>query len=269
MKRGVISMVDKRISDRRVIAKTGRPNGLALDHLGNLWVAESLNRSLLRVDLAGEIRFITNGPEETPFLWPNDLCFGPDGAIYLTDSGVLLHEMEGIQPPSAAYTIPVDGRLYRYDPGTGDCVCIDRGLRFANGIAWDPEGKWLYVSETLTGNIIRYRLQSQAIETRETFANVMVRNPETFGKIAGPDGMAFDQSGFLYVAVLHQGDITVLDPHGSLYERISLGDGTFPTNLAFACVDEQWFVVTEGRHSRLIQIDAERKGLPLYTGRSN
>ena len=33
-------------------------------------------------------RMVATGCNAEPFLFLNDLCFGPDGALYLTDSGV-------------------------------------------------------------------------------------------------------------------------------------------------------------------------------------
>ena len=97
----------------------------------------------------------------------------------------------------------------------------------------------------------------------------MIRPPETFGKVVGPDGMAFDRDGYLYVALLQQGDITILSPDGILSERISLGEGIFPTNVAFALTNEPWYVVTEGYHNSLVKIDAQQPCLPLCAGRSN
>jgi gluconolactonase len=37
----------------------------------------------------GATRIVATGCQGEPFLFPNDLCFGPDGALYVTDSGVL------------------------------------------------------------------------------------------------------------------------------------------------------------------------------------
>ena len=57
--------------------------------------------------------------------------------------------------------------------------------------------------------------------------------------------MAFDIKGNLYVAVLIQGDVTVLRPDGGVKERLEI-DGTFPTNLAFALPGERRALITEG-----------------------
>ena len=76
----------------------------------------------------------------------------------MTDSGVLLRDFEGIDPPEAAYDVNLDGRVWRVDSAGGTCAVLDRGLRFANGIALGPGGEHLYANETLTGNVYRYRI---------------------------------------------------------------------------------------------------------------
>ena len=65
---------------REPIAKTGRPNGLAMASDGSVWVAESLEPSIIHLDLSGEFTRELYEAEGRPLLWPNDLCFGPDGA---------------------------------------------------------------------------------------------------------------------------------------------------------------------------------------------
>ncbi|MFH1927370.1 MAG: SMP-30/gluconolactonase/LRE family protein [Chloroflexota bacterium] len=265
MNRGIVSHISAEGKVKRKIAHTGRPNGLALDADGNLWVAESRFPALLRVTMDGEVTVTSEGDPYLPFLWPNDLCFGPDGAIYMTDSGVVLNDFEGIEPPEAAYDVPIDGRVFCVDTASGACNLLDRGLRFANGIAFGPGGEDLYVSETLTGNIYRYKIIEGNIRgERQLFGNVMINPPREHGRVAGPDGMAFDLEGNLHVAVLSQGDITVLNPDGSVKKRLVI-DGTFPTNIAFARAGERRALVTEGSKNQLLMLETPADGLPLYS----
>lgn len=261
MGRGDISRIRADGRARTVLANTGRPNGLALDRAGNLWVAESRHPALLKLAADGAVHEVTRGSADTPFLWPNDLCFGPDRCIYMTDSGVLLNDFEGIQPPTRAYEVDVDGHVFRIDPADGSVTLVDRGLRFANGIAFGPEAAHLYVSETLTGNIYRYAFDAETGPgARELFANVMVKPPVEHGRVAGPDGMAFDSDGHLYVAVLTQGDITVLTQDGGVKERIPL-PGNFPTNVAFG---PGMMLITEVARNQLLVLPTGARGLPLY-----
>jgi gluconolactonase len=257
MARGTVCRVDAAGARKTVIAQTGRPSGLALDGPRTVWVAESRFPALLRLALDGERIIVTTGPDELPFLWPNDVCVGMDGAVYLTDSGATVAQMEAVQASAAFYDLDIDGRVYRVDPHTGACEVLDRGLRFANGIAIGPEGA-LYVSETLTGNVYVYDPARGG--ERRLFANVMLRPPIEHGRVAGPDGMAFDADGRLYVACLVQGDITVLEPDGALHARIQL-PGDFPTNVAFAAGRARRALVTEGARSRLLMLETDAPGL--------
>lgn len=51
--RGWITHISSDGRRRDVLAKTGRPNGLTIDHEGTIWVAESLTPALLRLTLDG------------------------------------------------------------------------------------------------------------------------------------------------------------------------------------------------------------------------
>ena len=86
--RGWVARISRDGKKKDVIAKTGRPNGLAIDREGVLWVAESINPpSLLRMTLDGKFDVVLTECEGESFLFPNDLCFGPHGELYMTDSG--------------------------------------------------------------------------------------------------------------------------------------------------------------------------------------
>lgn len=260
---GIISRVNAHGNNKQKIAYTGRPNGLALDAVGNIWVAESKNPALLVVSQSGQVTEITRGSENIPFLWPNDLCFGPDGAIYMTDSGILLEEVESIIHPADIYDLNPDGKLFRINPSSGKCDLLDCGFQFTNGIAIGHGGTYLYVNETLTGNIYRYKFNNGSLGSRELFGNVMIKPSIEYGKVAGPDGMAFDNDGNLHVGVLTQGDITILNPDGGTKERIQL-PGNFPTNIAFSTSDENYCLVTEGSGNQLLKIETSVEGLKLY-----
>ena len=72
-----------------VVEKTGgRPNGLALDGDGMIWIAEALLRAVICIDPDGREVLRVEGDAEGRFLFPNDLTFGPDGHLYVTDTGL-------------------------------------------------------------------------------------------------------------------------------------------------------------------------------------
>lgn len=264
--RGWVTRLSADGKTRSVIKKTGRPNGLAVDAAGVIWVAESKTPSLLRLTLSGKCEVVAEGCEGEPFMFPNDLCFGPDGALYLTDSGVHIDTFVIDGAIRTDYLdLPYDGRVYRVEPATGIVTKIDSGIRFTNGIAFGPDDS-LYVNETVTGNIYRYPWRNGAVNgPRELFGNVVRSDAPKGWK--GPDGMAFDESGLLYVAVFGQGDITVLAADGQVFERIPT-QGLLPTNLAFALSGERRIHVTEYQHGQMEVFSVDRDGLSLWDGQS-
>ncbi|MCZ7536154.1 MAG: SMP-30/gluconolactonase/LRE family protein [Acidimicrobiia bacterium] len=132
------------------------------------------------------------------------LAFGPDGHLYMTDSGILFESsLQAVASATTGVRSSLTAALYRIDTESGDITQLDSGIGFTNGIAFDAAGD-LYVSETLTGMIYRYRLSAGAGSAqREPFGNVVA--PYEEDELRGPDGMKFAADGDLYVTVFGQG----------------------------------------------------------------
>jgi gluconolactonase len=260
--RGCVTHIGADGWNKRVVKKTGRPNGLAVDSQGVIWVAESKHPSLVRLTMEGKAEVVATGCDDQPFLFPNDLCFGPDGALYLTDSGVCIDDFAPNNKIRPDYmSVVYDGRVYRIDVSTGKVEKLDSGIKFTNGIAFGPDRR-LYVNETLTGNIYRYEIQpGQAAGRRTLFGNVI--RPDAPPGWKGPDGMAFSTDGKLYVAVFGQRDVTVLGADGKVFERIPTV-GMLPTNLAFALPGSKKIYITEYELGQMEAVDVPTDGLPLF-----
>ena len=237
---------------------TGRPNGLLQDKEKFTWVAESYPPSLLRVSPEGEKRTILESCDGQPFLWPNDLVLGPDGAIYMTDSGIEVSRLIGEDGLNeSAWDEPMDGRLFRVDPASHQIECLDQGYRFANGLAFGPDGK-LYVNEMVTGHVYRYNFDGKLLpHTKELFASVI--DPTGPARIVGPDGMAFDKAGNLYICLFGQGHIAVVAPDGQINRSI-VTRGACPTNLAFGPKGSHSIYVTEFKRGRIETFSVEHDG---------
>ncbi|WP_444898327.1 SMP-30/gluconolactonase/LRE family protein [Microbulbifer sp. VAAC004] len=233
--RNCVSRIDIRGGYHQVGHPGWRPNGMAIDGDGNFWIAGGGGKKLVRMRPDGTVLNIYEGPAERPYLWPNDLVFGRNGLLYMTDSGIdpdSFVEGQAIRPDFRK--CDYDGRVFEIDPRNGRVLrLVDTGLLFPNGIAFDADDL-LHVAETLTGNIYRYDLSSSVPGESELFGNVNLGSPEEF---IGPDGMAFGDDGRLYCAVFGQGDVSVLDHDGRVAERISTC-GKRPTNIAF-CEDQK------------------------------
>ncbi len=260
--RGCVTQIGMDGQTKRVIAKTGRPNGLAVDREGIIWVAESHTKSLLRLTMDGQAEIFATECDGEPFLFPNDLCFGPDGALYMTDSGIRFEDwVPGGKLREDYLDAPLDGRVFRIDIKTKKVTKLDSGIRFTNGIAFGPD-QHLYVNETVTGMVYWYKWSGGGIVGRRNdFGNVI--DPHAPKGYKGPDGMAFAENGKLFVTVFGQGDVTVLGKDGRVEERIRTG-GRLPTNVAFGARGEKRIYVTEVELGQIEVFDVGTDGLPLY-----
>ncbi len=260
--RGCITQISRDGKDKRMVAKTGRPNGLAVDRNGFIWAAESLSPSLLKVTLDGQVEEVLTSCGDEPFLFPNDLAFGPDGMLYLTDSGIRFEDFApGGQVRPDYMDVSIDGRVYKINPETFEIEKIDSGIQFTNGIAFGPDDN-LYVNETITGMVYKYEWRDgSVIGGRRDFGNVIA--PDAPEGIKGPDGMKFGADRRLYVTVFAQGDVTILDADGQVSERIKT-IGAFPTNLAFGLPGDKRIYVTEDEHGTLEVYNVGVDGFNLY-----
>lgn len=250
---------------RRVVHTTGgRPNGLAADGDGLLWIAEAGHRAVVCIAPDGREVLRIEGDGEGRFRFPNDLAFGPDGHLYLTDSGLALTDFLDGQTFRADYLdLDWDGRVYEIDPRAGKVVRrIDRGIRFTNGIAFDAKGA-LYANASFPGDVYRYDVFGAGGAKRELFANVL--QPGGGPGFQGPDGMKFGADGRLYCVVYGQGNVSVVDPSGSVAERLPL-HGPNPTNCAFAPAGRTLYVTEVGiGHVESLPVPCD--GLPLHRPR--
>lgn len=248
--------------DRKVIHRTGgRPNGLALDGDGLIWIAEALRRAVICIDPDGREVLRVEGDADGRFLFPNDLAFGPDGHLYMTDTGMVAGDfIDGQDFVEGFLDLPWAGCLYEIDPRAGRVVRrFDKGLRFTNGIAFDADNM-LYANASLPGEVYRYDVFGTGDPARDLLGNVL--QPDDRPGFKGPDGMKFGQDGRLYCTVYDQGNVTVLDRDGHVVERLTL-DGKQPTNCAFSH-DGRSLLVTEVSKGQVERLDVPCAGLALH-----
>ncbi len=244
------------------IAPAGCPNGLCIDKYNMIWVADTVPPALLRVDMSGGVETVlTSG--DTPsgvsgeFLLPNDLCFSSNGLLYMTDSGITMADwvVDGAPRPDWE-SAPFDGKLWEIDTDEKTARAIDTGLRFANGIAFGPDGN-LYVNEMISGDIFRYPVTDGKVSaSKEKFVNVL--DSDWPGGFRGPDGMAFSDDGRLWCTVYGEGNIAVVSATGEIVQRIKTA-GRAPTNVAFGRNGEKRLYVTEHELGQIEVFDVDAK----------
>lgn len=222
----------------------GIPAGLAFDREGTLYVADEGEHlhGVLRVTPDGAITPWLQEYEGQPLNGANDLVFSPDGVLYFSD------------PWGSSLERPIGG-FYRAFPD-GRRERIDHGLAFPNGVAVQADGRAVYLAETRHNRVFRYQvLPDGSMGKRTIFCHLQ--------DAPGPDGMAFDEQGNLYVAHHGAGRVDVFDPHGQEIYRIPTPGGQ-TTNCAFGGPDRRHLYITEVETGSVYRVLLDVRGQPLY-----
>lgn len=208
-------------------------NGIRFDRQGMMYVADYTRHNVLKID--PRTREITVHAHQERMNQPNDLAITRDGTLYCSD------------PNWAEST----GQVWRVDrDGTSTLVAPDMGT--TNGIDISPDGKTLYVNESVQRNIWQFEIRPDG-----SLANkrLLIRFPDY-----GFDGMRVDVDGNLYVTRYAKGVVAIVSPAGQVLREVDVL-GKRPSNLCFGGPDGRTVYVTEVDHRRLVQFRAERPGL--------
>ncbi len=134
---------------------------------------------------------------------------------------------------------PVGG-LYRLD-ADHSCTRMFGGVRVSNGLAWSPDGRTMYHSDSRGPTIYRYAYDpaSGAIGEREVFVTLQAE----WGR---PDGGAVDEEGCYWGCGISKGRVNRFSPAGELIGYVELPI-THPTMPCFAGTDLRTMYITSLR----------------------
>jgi sugar lactone lactonase YvrE len=208
-------------------------NGIRFDRQGRMFVADYVEHKVLRVDL--ETRAVTVLAHNDAMNQPNDLAIAPDGTLYASD------------PNWKERT----GQLWRIDTD-GSTERLAEGMGTTNGIEVSPDGRTLYVNETIQRNIWAFDITAE----RRLADKRLLRKFDDYGF----DGMRCDVDGNLYVTRYGKGTVVKLSPAGEVLHEIDVL-GPHPTNICFGGPDGCTAYVTEAKHGRIVQFRVDRPGL--------
>ena len=215
-------------------------NGIVFDRAGTLFVADYTEHNVLRID--PRTRKVSVFAHQSKMNQPNDLAIAPDGTLFASDPGWKTG----------------DGQLWRIDLD-GSVHRLAEGMGTTNGIEVSPDGRTLYVNESVQRNIWAFALTAE-----RTLSNKrLLRKFDDFGF----DGMRADVDGNLYVTRHGAGLVVVISPQGELLHSVSVL-GSKPSNLCFGGPDGRTVYVTEVEHTRLVSFRTERPGLAWKRWRS-
>ena len=223
--RGCVTHISADGQIKRVIKKTGRPNGLAVDSAGNIVSANHNAGGIVSFALPGGTpTTLINMYMGTRFNSPNDLAIHTNGTIYFSDPN---YQNSG-NPQGTQ-------RVYRLPPGASTAVVVDATLNSPNGVTLSLDQTKLYVTDH--SGIHQYTVASDgSISGSGTaFAASAVNNG---------DGMAIDCAGNLYVAVPSSGNVVVVSPSGTSLGTITVTGVGAVTNCAFGGSDHKTLDIT-------------------------
>jgi sugar lactone lactonase YvrE len=199
---------------------------LGLREAGGLIVALRTGLHLFDPD-TGALTLLDHPEAGLPDNRYNDGRVAPDGSFWVGT----MDDRAVKQPVGRLHRLGADGR----------CELKANGVKVSNGLAFSPDARWLYHSDSRGGAIFRYAHDpaSGAIGTRELFAEVA---PE-HGR---PDGAAVDVEGCYWSCGISAGRINRYRPDGALVEYVEL-PVTHPTMPCFGGPDLRTLYVTSLR----------------------
>jgi len=207
-------------------------NGIRITREGILFVADYVEHKVLRIDPAS--RSIAVHAFEPLMNQPNDLALAPDESLYASDPN--WKESTG-----QIWLVTKEGktRLVAKEMGT------------TNGIDLSPDGKTLYVNESIQRNVWAFDVNADGTLQNKRLLKAF---PDF-----GFDGMRCDVEGNLYITRHGKGTVVKLSPTGEVLREIDVL-GPHPTNLCFGGPDGRTVYVTEVEHGRIVQFRVESPG---------
>jgi sugar lactone lactonase YvrE len=178
----------------------------ALGLAGGSRVVLALRRRLGLLDLdSGELRLLPAVQQEPAHNRLNEGKVSPGGRWFVFGS---MDDSAGPKQPT--------GALYRADAG-GTVTRLLEGLTVANGIAWAPDGMWIYFSDSHAGTVWRAPWDEDLGRMGE--AAVFTTSGDAAGR---PDGALVDRTGRYLSAGVSAGCLNRFSPAGKRLDKLAL-----------------------------------------------
>lgn len=146
-----------------------------------------------------------------------------------------------------------NGKLCRVDANL-NCEVKAEDVKISNGLAFSPDKRWMFHTDTPNHVLYRYALNvdsGELIGEREIVRKFEKQDGETI-RTALPDGGAFDSEGCYWSALFNRGKILRLSSEGDILDEILL-PVKWPTMVAFGGKDLKTLFITSSREDRTKQ----------------
>ncbi len=214
----------------RVVSSLERPGSLAIGPGGRLYIADDARNQILMALPGGGFRVVAGtgragfsgdggAATDAELNDPGGMTFTSSGALYVADSGN--NRIRVISPDGIITTVAGDGRWGRWVPsGT---LALQASLANPADVEIGPDGD-LYIADSGVSEVLKLTPAGQLLVVAGTPGEAGL--PEaglaaTRTPADGPDGLAFDRDGNLYVAGENTKALFMVAPDG----RVSLPIG--------------------------------------------
>jgi len=242
----------------RVITHLKRPSGLAVGPAGQLYLADDGLNEILQVLPGGRFTVIAGngtagfsgdgGPAASASLNdPGGLTVARSGTLYFADSGN--NRIRAVSPSGVISTVAGTGRPGPWWVPSGTPALKARLVSPAD-VAIGP-GRALYIADSGASEILTMTPAGKLILVAGTrrFAGVWgIGRPAAEASADGPDGLAFDHAGDLFIAGFNTKTLLMITPSGIMklpdgtdgfYPRDSGGLATAPDGTVLAMNTQQ------------------------------
>ena len=194
-------------------------NGMITDKDGSILLTRMSIGTIERMDDKGGLKPFLSKYEGKRFNSPNDLVFTRDGALWFTDPSFGLPKMDADPKKELKYNA-----VWRYAGGKLTPVVTD--MTQPNGIGFSPDGKTLYVSNSLPDMYLR---------AYDVSADGKLSNPRKMISFPGsaadvPDGLKVDSAGNIWAT--GPGGLRIISPQGKVLGQLIVPE--IVANVGFA-----------------------------------
>jgi len=194
-------------------------NGMITDKDGSILLTRMYIGAIERMDDQGNLKPFLSNYQGKRLNSPNDLVFTKDGALWFTDPSFGLADMDKDKKKELKFNA-----VFRYKDGKLTPVITD--MTQPNGIAFSPDEKTLYVSNSMPSMYVR---------AYDVGASGKLSNPRNLITYPGtandvPDGMKVDTAGNIWTT--GPGGLRIIAPDGKVLGQIVIPE--IVANIGFA-----------------------------------